>query len=156
MAYYSNWYKQKVNSSSEGVLSTSSITLLTPAQVTVSSVRDRLVYNIEYKQNPEENDRKPSERRTRQSTVSSTTSAFAAANVVAGKFQNHQRNHTRRHTRKSSSESDSSFVSNLSVLSDISEDCMWDDWIVKFLDKKDVTADDAQMEDWVSSRYKVF
>jgi len=150
MAYYSNWYKQKVNNGSESVVTaTSTNTLLTPAQVTVSSVRDRLVYNIEYKQNPEETVSKPSGRRNRESTVSSSTSAFAAASAVTAKFQHHQRNHTRRHTRKSSSESYSSYVSNLSVLSDISEDCMWDDWIVKYLDKKNVAVDDAQMEEWI-------
>ncbi|GBB85607.1 hypothetical protein RclHR1_01210015 [Rhizophagus clarus] len=142
--YYSSWYKQKVNSGSEGVLTSASTdTLLTPAQVTVSSVRDKLVYNIEYKQNIEKPVRKPSERRV----ASSSSSTFADANVVTAKF--HQRNHSRRHTRKSSSESQSSLLSNLSALSDISTDCMWDDWIVKYLDKKDVAVDDAQIEDWI-------
>jgi len=151
MAYYSSWYKQKFNNngSESAITSTSTNTLLTPAQVTVSSVRDRLVYNIEYKQNPEEIVSKPTGRRNRERTVSSSTSTFAAASALTAKFQNHQRNHTRRHTRKSSTESYSSYVSNLSVLSDISEDCMWDDWIVKYLDKKDAAVDDAQMEDWI-------
>jgi hypothetical protein len=148
MAAY--WCKQKDNIGSEGsLIRTSTCTLLTPALVTVSSARDKLIYNIEYKQNQEEIVSKPS-RRGRERTVSSSTNVFAAANVMTAKFQNRQRTHSGRHSRKSSSDSNSSFSSNLSVLSDISTDCMWDDWIVKYLDKKDVAAEDAQLEDWVS------
>jgi len=152
--YYSNWYKQTVNSSGSNGISTSASTLLTTAQVTVCSVRDKLVYNMEYKQNSEETANKPlsrtSERRARESSVSpSSSNTFAAANVVAARFQNHSRNHSRRHSRKVSSESNSSFTSNssnLSNLSDISTDSMWDDWILKY---KTSTVDDAQIEDWI-------
>jgi hypothetical protein len=155
MSYY--WAKQQtVNSDSNGSLTgASTSSLLTPAQVTVCSVRDKLVYNIEYKQ-AEETINKPlsrtSERRSRGSTVSSSSNTFAAANAVAARFQNHERNHTRRHTRKISSDSnvsDISNVSNLSTLSDISEDSMWEDWIVKFHKSNVTAADDAKMEDWI-------
>ncbi|RIA90754.1 hypothetical protein C1645_769255 [Glomus cerebriforme] len=150
MAYYSNWFKQTVNNSSESSSTNASITLLTPAQVTVSSIRDKLVYNIEYKPSSEEIVNKPlskaPKRRARESTTS-TANTFASANIVTARFQKHARSHSRRHSRNDSNESS---LSNLSTLSNISEDSLWDDWIVKYkyLDKSDVV-EDSPMEEWI-------
>uniref|UniRef100_A0A1D1Y356 Uncharacterized protein n=1 Tax=Anthurium amnicola TaxID=1678845 RepID=A0A1D1Y356_9ARAE len=156
-SFYSNWYKQTVNSGS-GIASTvnSTSSLLTPAQVTVSSARDRLVYNIEYKESSMKTNKpnsRSSERRYRESTVSSSSNTFAAANTVAARFQNHERSHSRRHSKRVSTNSTSSNISNLSNLSTVSTlsaETMWDDWLVKYLDtKNDVPVDDAKMEDWI-------
>ncbi|CAG8445822.1 2592_t:CDS:1 [Acaulospora colombiana] len=162
MPFYSQWYKQSVclrgndnsidyvgentkNASTDAVQAD-----LTPIQVTVSSVKDKLVYNVEYK---------PSEGETnldkiihsRESTASSTklkTSSphvGAAANAVVARFV--QQNHSRTHSRQGSSVSDTIFSSTDRV----SSDSMWEDWIVKYLhEDTDAAAEEAPMEDWVS------
>ncbi|KAF0424488.1 hypothetical protein F8M41_006591 [Gigaspora margarita] len=181
MSFYSQWYEQKVclrgnpiNNTSGDVGGSIRPTLsrqgsfepvqadLTAAHVTVSSVKNRLVYNIEYKTS-ESSIKSPSHSKqnstvrgihTRGSSVSSTqlkTSAphvGAAACSVAAKFQNS--NHSRRHTRQGSSISE-----NLITSDQISSESLWEDWIVKYIhkDKKSVVAvEDDTMDDWIFER----
>lgn len=149
MTFYASWFKQTVSNGNGP--STNAIALqadLTPAQVTVTTTGNRLIYNMEYKPSPvKENKPKPrsSAYRSRESTASSTTSntsnTFAAANIVAARFQNHSRSHTGGHSRQDSTESQAIFIN---------EDSMWEDWIVKYVSEEKQTAvDDALMEDWI-------
>ncbi|CAG8746131.1 12563_t:CDS:2, partial [Funneliformis caledonium] len=47
MSFYSLWYKQTINGVAPSSSATSSQTDLTVAQVTVCSIKDKLVYNID-------------------------------------------------------------------------------------------------------------
>ncbi|CAG8541916.1 2278_t:CDS:2 [Cetraspora pellucida] len=176
MSFYSQWYEQNVclrgNSSNGDVDGSIRPTLsragsfeavqadLTAAHVTVSSIKNRLVYNIEYKRkegstkSPSHSKQSSSVRKlhTRENSVSSTnlrTSSphvGAAACSVVARFQN---NHSRRHTRQGSSVSE-----NLITTGQISSDSLWDDWIVKYIneDKKATVVEDDNMDDWIFER----
>lgn len=160
MPFYSQWYRQSVRGSSvsgdragEGADKVNADVVqvdLTPVQVTVSSFKDRLVYNVEYKSSESTTnlERTNSGRRTpnihsREDSVASTelnTSSphvGAAANAVVAKFlhQNHSK-----HSSVSSSISGTIVIGT----NRISSDSLWEDWI-------DINAavEDASMEEWI-------
>ncbi|CAG8537991.1 24452_t:CDS:2 [Dentiscutata erythropus] len=177
MSFYSQWYEQNVclrGSPSKNTMdSPIRPTLsrigsfepvqadLTAAHVTVSSVKNKLIYNIEYKQS-EGSIKSPSHSKqsstvggihTRESSVSSTKLKTSAPHVgatacsVVARFQNS--NHSRRHSRQGSSISE-----NLISSGQISPNSLWDDWIVKYIneDKKSVAVEDDTMDDWIFER----
>ncbi|CAG8540603.1 1252_t:CDS:2 [Ambispora gerdemannii] len=113
MAFYSHWYEQSVSKSKKSANSNGkaaqtcnifdkSQTDLIAAQVTVSSVQDKLIYNLEII--------KPTDSTKTVSTVSDTCSTS-------------------------------------STTSQLSEDSLWDDWVVKFINNQVV--DEDSLEEWI-------
>ncbi|CAG8682499.1 266_t:CDS:2 [Acaulospora morrowiae] len=160
MSFYSQWYEQSVclrgnngaiNRIGEKVdVSAGGVQVdLTPIQVTISSVKNRLIYNEQYK--PSESTSLDKKIHTRESSVASnelkTSSSHvgAAANSVAARFVMNQ-NHSRRHSRQGSSVSDLVYVTPQTSL--------WDDWLVKYIHEdanttnSTDTTEEASMEQW--------
>ncbi|CAG8564002.1 11671_t:CDS:2 [Ambispora gerdemannii] len=148
--FYSLWYKQSVcqrninkgksrysddddNSNSQQprdiAVSTLSTELLTAAHVTVSHTQDKLVYNLELKP---------------WDTLPAATSLYSPLRSRETRF--HNSNRSRQHTRTISNESTSSNISQLS------EESLWDDWIVKYISNGDGTREiigGDSFEEWI-------
>ncbi|CAJ0833687.1 8407_t:CDS:2 [Entrophospora sp. SA101] len=116
---------------------------LTAAQVTVCSINNRLIYNLEYKVNNYNNNNNNKEdlninyQQQQQLKSQSKQNIESIANVVTAKFYNHSRNHSRRHSRQTSSNSE-----NLLTIDQLSSDSIWDDWILKYISNNKQISED--------------
>lgn len=153
MSFYSHWYEQNVCSRNSNRYNSSSENGneiyeainpdLTAAQVTVCSINNRLIYNLEYKINNDD-DIKKGDLKTKnnnnyqQLKSQSKQNIESMANVVTAKFYNHSRNHSRRHSRQTSSNSE-----NLLTIDQLSSDSIWDEWILKYISNNKQTSEDG-------------
>ncbi|CAG8619196.1 374_t:CDS:1 [Ambispora leptoticha] len=156
MAYYSQWYEQSVSKSATcknkkgkaaqaHIIFDKSQTDLMAAQVTVSSVQDKFVYNLEFV--------KPTSSTatglfsTEFSTNSHKTSS--SSNAYYTFPQRPTSSQSEGHTRTGSTVSDT--YSTTSATSQLSEDSLWDDWIVKFIssDERQQIIDEDSLEEWI-------
>ncbi|CAG8569945.1 3733_t:CDS:2 [Paraglomus brasilianum] len=157
MSYYAHWYEQSIrqkrpalhsNPSTQSIPIDASQPDVTAAQVTVCSLHNRLVYNLEFK---------PCERTPSHSRNSSYTPEHTNHNERITHSQNDQHvawknAHEMVYNRTSDRErTGSSQSTELLKVDDLIDESLWDDWIVKFInnDEESVYSDDKPFEDWI-------
>ncbi|KAG9289911.1 hypothetical protein G9A89_010217 [Geosiphon pyriformis] len=169
MSFYLLWYLCNVckraskQSKLYSTLSKNGLTLnqaradFTPAQVTLQSNKDSIVYRLEFKSTESLSSNIPCSISSSRSSIYSGESMGYSQDGQGGFFEwsdgfkhyksigsyQQTRSHKRRLTKDSESLSTSSFVSRFS------QDSMWEDWIVKYIRADDKLRDEHSLEDWI-------
>ncbi|CAG8587706.1 13416_t:CDS:1 [Ambispora leptoticha] len=164
MSFYSIWYernvcKKVVKKKSQkiyskilpGELRDAAPVDFTAAQVTVHAKRDCLVYNLEFKARESIPSNvsltNPTSRRFRKASYNdnSRSTLDLSTEVTIPSISSFQR---RKHKRTYNNiESDA--LSTISANSQLTNDTLWDGWIVKFINYKENNVDDGLLEDWI-------
>ncbi|KAG9287600.1 hypothetical protein G9A89_019661 [Geosiphon pyriformis] len=185
MSFYSNWYersvckhsKSKKNKNSKHFSSNVILTDLTPAQVTVYTVKDGLVYNLEFRAVNSATTTTTTAKTTSSSSSSQSASRNSSTSInislsssASSQTSNNSSSYykssrlnpnlppintarSRRRTRNFSQFSDT--FSTTSATSTLSGDSLWDDWIVKFINDtqqhkgESMMDSEESLEEWI-------
>ncbi|CAG8493797.1 7047_t:CDS:2 [Paraglomus occultum] len=158
MSYYSNWYEQSICQKRPPLQSNPSTTDasqpdVTAAQVTVCSLHNRLVYNLEFK---------PCERTLSHSRNSSYAATAEHHHPINRNERTSQTENDQQVAWKNAREmvysrtsdrerTESSQSAELLKMGDLIDESLWEDWIVKFInnDEGSVYSEDKPFEDWI-------